>query len=91
MRINPYHAGMEHTLIAQLKELAGLYAAAHGTTIHIVAKRALNDNTFFTRIDDGNTTTLRRCEKFYRWLSDNWPSDKEWPAQIVRPSQTEAA
>ena len=82
---------MEQTLVAQLKRLAAIYAESEGTTLAMVAKRALNDNTFFTRVDDGASFTLRTYDNFIRWMSDNWPSNKKWPADIERPCKTRGA
>lgn len=50
-----------------------------------IGKRSLNDNTFFSRIADGQGFTVRTYDRVMGWLSAEWPADLAWPTGVVRP------
>jgi hypothetical protein len=75
---------MEQTLRDHLSTLASKYAALTGTTAATVGKRAINDNTFFARVLEGQGFTVRTFDKVVAWFSDNWPDDASWPEGIER-------
>lgn len=86
MRKFPHHTGMEETLRSQLMLLAAAFEAATGTSPKTIGKRALNDNTFFSRLETGHGFTIRTFDRCVEWLSANWPEDCEWPIDIERPA-----
>jgi hypothetical protein len=72
---------MEETLRQTLFALAD----ASGFTRQTIGKRALNDNTFFARIERGDGFNVKTFDRVLRWLSDNWPASTKWPANVERP------
>jgi len=80
---------MEETLRTHLFECAALFEKATGVTPATIGKRALNDNTFFARISEGQGFTVRTFDRVMEWLSANWPRDVKWPEYIDRPSSHE--
>lgn len=87
IRINPPICRlMEQTLREQLLFLANGYATATGVSEKTIGKRAINDNTFFDRLAEGNGFTVKTYDRVVRWLSANWPRDLKWPTHIDRPA-----
>ena len=39
----------------------------------------------FKRLRDGQGCSVRTYNNTLRWMSENWPSDLEWPRSIPRP------
>ena len=76
---------MEETLRHHLFECAALFERATGISPATVGKRALNDNTFFARMAEGQGFTVRTYDKVMDWLSTNWPEGIEWPKDVPRP------
>lgn len=76
---------MEEFLRASLLDLADRFEAACGVTPATAAKRALNDNTFFARIEGGAGFSVRTADRLLQWFSDNWPADAQWPEGLDRP------
>lgn len=74
-----------------LIDLAETFAAATGVSLATIGKRALNDNTFLTRIVHGQTFTVRTYDRVVQWLSDNWPKDAPWPSSVERPKKKSRA
>ena len=48
------------------------------------------DGSLYSRLRAGGTITIRRAERIAQWLSDRWPEDAEWPADIPRPAPATA-
>jgi hypothetical protein len=83
---------MEETLRLTLIDLAAKFEAATGVSPATAAKRALNDNTFFSRIEEGAGFNIRTFDRLVEWFAGNWPADADWPSDVSRPaSETEAA
>jgi hypothetical protein len=82
---------MEETLRHHLFLCVRAFERATDTTPATVGKRALNDNTFFARISEGQGFTVRTFDRVMEWLSANWPHDAEWPEGVERPDAREKA
>jgi hypothetical protein len=76
---------MKDKLTAQLLDLAARFEAATSQTRATAAKRALNDNTFFARIEGGAGFNITTFDKVVLWFSQNWPEQAEWPKGVERP------
>lgn len=62
------------------------FADARGVSLRRVDYLAADDGKFFTGLQAGRTCTLRMARNVVRHLSDHWPDDREWPADIPRPA-----
>lgn len=82
---------MEDELRQHLATCAAAFAAATGITPATIGKRALNDNTFFARIAEGQGFTVRTYDRVVAWMSAEWPADAVWPEHIARPRAEVAA
>lgn len=88
---------MEETLRQSLFHLADAFTKATtvagrpGMTRQTIGKRAINDNTFFVRIERGDGFTVKTYDKIVGWFSENWPGAVDWPAGIERPRVEERA
>lgn len=81
---------MENELRTNLLSCAGTYAAAKGIGLPTLARLAAGDWRFFDRLNQNDKTfTARKYDEVIQWFSDNWPSDKDWPKEVVRPSPAE--
>jgi hypothetical protein len=76
---------MEETLRANLLDLAARYKAATGRSFPSIGDDALNDNTFFARIQKGKGFTIKTFDRVVDWFSNNWPDGAEWPSDVLRP------
>ena len=82
MMISPEH----------IVRLARLYSDATGASITSVSSRVFDDGKKLSAMIDNNADlTLRRAAKALEWFSENWPAGVDWPAEIQRPNQPEAA
>jgi len=68
-----------------LVRLAKLYAGHRGLALSTVATYAQRDGKFFARLENSGGCTLKVAARVLGWLSDNWPTDLEWPSDIPRP------
>lgn len=78
---------MEETLRQNLFDLAAALEAGAGVTPATIGKRALNDNTFYARLESGAGFNIKTYDRLACWFSENWPQDLEWPASIERPAR----
>lgn len=69
-----------------LVDLGQRFADARGISLWRVGFLAADDGKFFTRLQTGRTCTLRSARVVVQYLSDHWPDDHEWPADIPRPA-----
>ncbi|MBX9760670.1 MAG: hypothetical protein K2Y29_17960 [Beijerinckiaceae bacterium] len=76
---------MEEFLKTSLLALATQFERATGVSPATAAKRALNDNTFFSRIEGGAGFSVRTADRLLQWFSDNWPEGELWPEGLERP------
>lgn len=82
---------MEETLRINLIELASRFAQATNVSPATISKRALNDNTFFDRLEKGKGFTVRTFDKVLDWMFENWPENTEWPSNIPQPDRPKSA
>ena len=68
-----------------LVELGQRFADARGVSLWWVGLKVANDGKYFVRLRAGKTCTLRSARTVVQHLSDIWPGDLEWPADIPRP------
>lgn len=76
---------MEDELRSHLLHLAATYSDATGVSPATIGKRAINDNTFFQRLEAEAGFTVKTFDRVVGWLSDNWPECVVWPSVIPRP------
>jgi hypothetical protein len=76
---------MEEVLRNALLDLAARYEAATGQSAAAIGKKALNDNTFFVRIQSGAGFNIKTLDKLLLWFSENWPEGTDWPEGVERP------
>lgn len=69
-----------------LVDLGQRFADARGVSLWRVGYLAADDGKFFARLQAGRTCTLRMARNVVRYLSEHWPDDQEWPADIPRPA-----
>jgi len=82
---------MEDELRAHLLSLANAFATAERTSLRTIGKRALNDNTFFHRIEQGDGFNVKTFDRLVAWFACHWPQGCDWPAGIPRSPQTGVA
>lgn len=71
-------------LVERLQQCADLWTAATGGSLAQLGRVAINDSTFFSRLESPRGPTTATLEKFARFLTDpgNWP-DGEVPGEVV--------
>lgn len=70
---------MEDLLRIRLLDCAARFEAATSLTAATVGKRALNDNTFFARLESGQGFTIRTYDRVIGWFEENWPENLAFP------------
>ena len=65
--------------------LADLLAASRGWSRATVSTYSTKSGDAIERLARGHDITTRRAGRIAQWLSDHWPVDLEWPADIPRP------
>lgn len=68
-----------------LVDLCDAYADHLNITHWRVAFLARGDGSFFKRLKEGRTCTLKTSRMVIQWFSDHYPEDLEWPEEIQRP------
>ena len=65
--------------------LMRLYAKRRRVELSTLGRLIVSNSTVAERLAEGrvNIRTVRRIEQ---WLSDRWPDDLDWPADIPRPA-----
>jgi hypothetical protein len=65
-------------LIDRLRDCAQAWADANGATPARLGRLAINDSSYFNRVESPQGTTTATLEKFARFLSDaaNWPEGR---------------
>ena len=65
--------------------LMSLYAERRRVALTTLGRLMIGSSTIAERLAQGraNIRTVRRVEQ---WLSDHWPDDLDWPADIPRPA-----
>jgi hypothetical protein len=70
------------------------FGAATGLAEATISTRLFNDGDRIRMLRSGGDLGARKLAKAWEWLSDNWPTDAKWPAEIprwVKPATVEAA
>jgi len=68
----------------QIKLLAGLYAEHRHIELSTLGRLAVGSSSVFPRIEK-DKATVRTIKRIVNYLSEHWPADLEWPADIPRP------
>lgn len=77
---------MENELRENLLRCAAVYAEAKEIGLSTLGRLAAGDWRFFDNLNkDDKTFTARKYDEVVKWFSDNWPADKDWPKDLVRP------
>lgn len=71
-----------------LVSLCDAFAAHRSISRWRVSFLVRGDGTFFKRMAEGGSCTLRTATLVLQWFSDNWPADLEWPRDVPRPPKT---
>ena len=72
--------------IEQLLRVAGEYRRATGLETKTVSWRVFEDSKKLEAMERGDADIqTRRFERAMSWLSENWPADAVWPADVKRP------
>ena len=50
-----------------------------------VSRLATGSGDTLERLKQGKRITTERAARTVQWLSENWPDDLAWPADIARP------
>ena len=66
-----------------------LYAQNLGLSTSRVSFLVVGYGTFYKRLESGCSCTLKTYNRVLQWLSDHWPVDLAWPADILRPPPAE--
>ncbi len=69
----------------QLFTLVETFGAATGLAEATISTRLFNDGDRIKSLRNGGDLGNRKTERAWKWLSDNWPSEKPWPANVPRP------
>ena len=64
--------------------LMNTYAKRRRIKLSTLGKHMIGSSTLAERLAEGRVqiVTIRRVEQ---WLSDHWPDDLDWPAEVERP------
>ena len=76
--------------IQDILRLANRYATARHIATSTLAREATGSSTWFERCVTGRVT-IRSATAVVQWLSDHWPTELEWPVDIVRPESAHRA
>lgn len=68
-----------------LPRLCTIFAAHTRRRLSTVSRLATGSGETIARLERGRTITIRRAARALQYLSDHWPDDGEWPAEIPRP------
>lgn len=76
--------------IDDLIAVARAYGEAEDIDLSTVSWRSLGDTKKLDAIVGGRDIQVRRFEKTMQWFADHWPDNAVWPADVARPSPTQA-
>ena len=68
-----------------IEKLARTFSGHTHLKLSTIANYAVNDGKMFIRFEKGGSCTLKTATRMMNWLSERWPEDLEWPADIPRP------
>lgn len=72
-------------MLTQLLALIDAFCAARGISEARASTLIFNGGARVAQLRSGADIGIRRAEKAKRWISENWPDDVDWPADIERP------
>lgn len=73
-------------LLKQLIAVTDVYGSALGIGRKRVSTIVLNRGATLDLVAEGKADVgTKTLERAMQWLSDNWPSDAEWPEGVERP------
>lgn len=67
--------------------VADRYSEALHLAEATLSSKIFNDGKRLAAIRRGADVGVRRLESALYWLSDNWPDDLHWPAEVSRPAR----
>jgi len=73
-------------LTSDLIRLAEAYTSERGITFATLSTYAVNDGKWLNGLQTGAGCTLRKAQRYLTYLSDNWPTELDWPRDIPRPA-----
>ena len=73
-----------------LPRLCTIFATHTRRRLSTVSRLATGSGETLARLERGRTITIRRAARALQYLSDHWPDDGEWPAEIPRPPRRRA-
>lgn len=80
---------MEELLRLRLSAASAAFTEAKEISRAQLGRLILNDNTFFRRVlDERQGFTVRIYDRVILWMSDNWPPETKWPADVPRPPRS---
>src|SRR5690349_2690940 len=71
-------------LVERLRRCAELWSDASGASLATLGRNAINDSSFFNRLDSPRGPTTATLEQFARFLGDeaNWP-ERQVPVEVL--------
>lgn len=82
---------MEAELIRHLLSLLERFREHRDREESTIGRLCAADGSFFVRLRDGKTLTVRKYDAVVAWFFENWPEGAEWPAEVPQPMTPEPA
>lgn len=77
--------------IAHLLKVIDAHQKASALPDITLSSRMFGDSKKLGSLRAGNGITVERFNGALLWLTENWPADAVWPADVVRPMAEKAA
>lgn len=74
-----------------LIKLAETFSGHIGRSEATLSNKCVGHARLFSRLRDGCGCSVGTFNGTVLWLSENWPEDLEWPADVPRPFVTKDA
>lgn len=82
-------------LVALARSLAAHEGVTHwaisGRMTRATSPTRKGKGDFFLKLMDGGDCRTSTYTRTIRWFAANWPQDLEWPSDIPRPTEEDAA
>lgn len=78
---------MEKELLAHLLTLGERFSAVRGLKESTIGRMCAADGSFFARLREGNTITVRKYDAVVDWFETNWPEGEPMPRRIITPEK----
>jgi hypothetical protein len=72
--------------VDHLLTLFGPFCEARRISSARLSTLLFNDGKRILLLQNGGDIGSRRLQDAFQWLSDHWPPDAQWPANILRPA-----